>query len=192
MQKDDKFELISALVDGELQSEDEINQVINLLLTEPECQKKWEEYHSIRTVVRREEQPVVNLKIIEKESKKSKTFMLSAKRKHFNKILTHLALPLVATVSIFSIGLGLWFNTQNQLSIDNDQMISSLTNGTSNTFSNSAFANNIGQDNSLDNVNDKIYEVQPSSINNRFLKAHENSTNMGGLARVSFPGRTQK
>ncbi|QRN41602.1 MAG: hypothetical protein GKC53_05695 [Neisseriaceae bacterium] len=172
MKKNEKFEVISALMDDALLSDREIQEAIDLLLEDIECQQKWEEYNVIR----------LGLHIHRQHNNidEEQVFLNKSSMKVYK-----IGLSLVATITVLGVGVGLFLNQNDSFKPDYDTMATMLLNGNSKV----AITTFMSDRNKYDVIDDVEYVRQQRSLDNDFLRVHESSSNTGGIIRVSFPSR---
>ncbi|MBN3859923.1 hypothetical protein GKC56_05310 [Neisseriaceae bacterium PsAf] len=182
MERNEKFELISALMDGALTSDKEMQRAVDLLLNDIECQKKWEEYHAIGLSLKNLDQ-----KGAQKDQQPLKTVSVKNSQKSSTRIFK-IGFFLAATVTALGVGMGFFLNQNYSFKPDYNMMMTGLSNGNSKV----AMSTFMSDNNRYDVVDDPEYVKQQRSLDNGFLRAHESSSNTGGIIRVSFPSKNNE
>ncbi|MCV2503508.1 MAG: sigma-E factor negative regulatory protein [Neisseriaceae bacterium] len=182
MERNENFKLISALMDGALTSAEEMQRAVDLLLNDIECQKKWEEYHAIGLSLKN-----LNQKVAFKDQQPLKTVSVKHSQKASTRVFK-IGLSLAATITALGVGMGFLLNQNYSFKPEYNMMMTGLSNANSKV----AMSTFMSDNNRYDVVDDPEYVKQQRSLDNGFLRAHEISSNTGGIIRVSFPSKNKE
>ncbi len=131
MEHNQQWENISALMDEEISSDDEMCQVINWLFQDPVCQQKWQDYHRIGMWM--DSQAFRELRQgQQKEILVSRSHLLPLRNRRLN-------LSFAAMMLAIGVGLGVYSIQSNGFQPNGDMLLTSLSQGNAKEFASKLF-----------------------------------------------------